>query len=333
MRPRIAIVNSSSFGKVFPQHVSELNRFADIERLTLPPSSSPAEIRQQLREFHALISGTSPSYTSAVLEGLSNLVVITECGVRHDNVDIHSCTKNNIIVTSATGRVERTAIAEHAIALLLAAGRKLFQGENAVKSGRFADRSELIGVQLNSLTVGIIGLGNVGTTTARILSAGFQSNVIAYDPYSDESKFQECGAKRYELSELLERSHAIILQCALSSETESIMSHNAFSKMKAGTILVNTSRAELVDESALSDAIHGGTISAYATDVIRDETQTEKHPLLKHPEVLIVPRLGEHTYTYLKAVGDLVLEDLRVVFHEKRAPEGALNGGDVVVRW
>jgi phosphoglycerate dehydrogenase-like enzyme len=193
------------------------------------------------------------------------------------------------------GIVEREAVAEYAVALLMAASRLLPQGSQAVKNSQWARRSHMVGMELRGKTIGIIGLGNIGSRSAEILSNGFNANIIASDPYIDKERFRQFNATDVSLEELIIRSNAILFHCPLTNETKRMLGKAQFDAMQKSAVIVNTCRGELVAEDDLYEALQHGPLGAYATDVVEGEPIDGNHRLAKLNNTIITPHLGSAT--------------------------------------
>jgi phosphoglycerate dehydrogenase-like enzyme len=212
------------------------------------------------------------------------------------------------------GIVEREAVAEYAVALLMAASRLLPQGSQAVKNSGWASRSHMVGMELQGKTIGIIGLGNIGSRSAEILSKGFNANIIAADPYIDQERFEKFNAKKVELEELISSSNAILFHCPLTAETKRMIGKSQFAAMKKGAVLVNTCRGELVNEDALYEALQNGPLGAYASDVVEGEPIDGNHRLAKLYNAIITPHLGGYSWESLHGMGQTCVDDMISVF-------------------
>ncbi len=326
MRPKIAIINSSSFGKLFPEHMEKLSAFADIRRLNLSNQITSAELIPELHGLHGIIASITPRYSAEVLRSLPHLVCIARHGISVSNIDIKSAVMCGICVTHVPGVVEREAVAEHAACLMLSATRQIFQANQAVHKLSWNSRAHFIGVELKGKRIGLVGFGNVGQRVAEILKHGFGCEVVAFDPIQTDDVFTENGVQRVTFKELLTTSTIISLHCSLNDSNHNCLGKEEFALMKKGAILINTSCAELVDEKALIDVLNKGYISAYATDVIEGAPQiSSDNPLLKLPNVIIVPHLGAYTYESLKGMGDCAVNDMYEIFVENKFPENVAN--------
>ena len=183
-KPLIAIVNSSSFGISYPEHLRKLEEFADLIRVDIPNNAPASVFHEKLREADGIIASVTPVYTREVLLGLPKLQLLARHGVGCDNVDLAACVELGIAVSKVGPEIERESVAQMAVGLMNASARRICEGADVVKAGQWAKRAKLaLGVDFKGATIGLIGIGAIGKTVARILTLGFQAKVIAYDPY------------------------------------------------------------------------------------------------------------------------------------------------------
>ena len=325
MRPRITIVNSSSFGKLFPEHLEKLNQFADVRRLTVSATVGAGELIPELRGAHGIITSITPRFPGEVIRALPQLVAISRHGIGFDNIDVKAATSCGVCVSRVSGVVEREAVAEHTLSLMLAVSRQLVQARDAVAKGMWNTRAQYIGIEIKSKRIGLVGLGNVGKRVAEILVNGFNSDVVAFDPFLPDEAFAEAKVKRVTFEELLTTCSIVSLHCTLNDTNFQCMGEKEFSLMKKGAILINTSRAELVNEKALLSALTQGYVGAYGTDVAENAPLSADNPLLKLPNVVIVPHLGAYTLESLRGMGDTMVQDMEQVFVHKSFPDNLVD--------
>ena len=313
-RPLISIVNSSTFGKHFLDHVSTLEKFADIQHVTAPADIEADALAEKIKNSDGIIASVTPRFPQKTLVQCTKLKLLARHGIGCDNVDLQAATELGIAVSRVKGIVEREAVAEYAVALLMAASRLLPQGSQAVKNSEWASRSRMVGMELKGKTIGIIGLGNIGSRTAEILSNGFNANVIATDPYIDKDRFKQFNAREVSLEELISSASAILFHCPLTAETKRMLGKAQFAAMQKGAVLVNTCRGELVDEDALYNALQHGPMAAYATDVVEGEPIDGNHRLAKLNNAIITPHLGGYSWESLHGMGQTCVDDMVSVF-------------------
>ena len=325
MKYKIAIVNSTSFGVVYPEHIEELKKFSYVEKINFPTDVSEKKIINTLSDFEGLIIGLSPVYTRNILQNLKKLIVIARHGIADSNIDLKSATEYGIIVCRFPLEIQREAMAEYTVGLIIMMARKLNQNYEFMKNEIWGRRIELVGIELKGRNAGIIGLGNVGTRVCEILKNGFGMNVYAYDPLLSGNEIKERGAIPIELNELYRIADIITFHCPLNERTYHMVKEDEFSIMKDGVIIINTSNKDLIEEASLIRYLKTGKIGGYAEDAIERKQIIKENPLLKFKNVVIMPHIGRYTYETIKRMGEATVENLRRIFIEKKLPEYVEN--------
>jgi glyoxylate reductase len=220
------------------------------------------------------------------------LKVISQMAVGYDNIDIAAAQARGIRVGNTPG-VLTEATADLTWALLLAAARRIVEGVQYIRDGKWRtwEPKALLGADLSGATLGIIGLGRIGKAVAR-RAAGFNLSLLAYSPSLTSEEAAEVSARRVELHELLRESDFVSLHCPLNPETRHLINRNTLAMMRPTAILINTARGGIVDQRALYDALRNGVIGGAALDVTDPEPLPLDDPLLTLPNVTIVPHIG-----------------------------------------
>jgi glyoxylate reductase len=267
----------------------------------------------------ALVADPSVPVDAPLLEAAGpSLRVVANFAVGYDNVDVPACRARGVVVTN-TPDVLTNATAELTVALMLAAARRIGEGERLVRAGRWTgwEPGQLLGRELAGATVGIVGLGRIGTRVAELLrSFGVE---LLYGARSRRPEAEATlGARHAELDELLGRSDFVTLHLPLTPETRHLIDRRALARMKRGAILVNTARGALVDANALADAIAGGRLGGAGLDVYEHEPQVP--PALRALErVVLAPHIGSATAVARDGMARLVAENVIAVL-EGREP-------------
>jgi Phosphoglycerate dehydrogenase and related dehydrogenases len=308
IKPRIAIVNSKSFG-VYTDALQKLSSIGEVVKIEVPKDISGKDLASKLNGYHFIVASVTPKYDREFFEHNKNVVMIVRHGIGYDNIDIKAAEEKGVIVARVPGWREREAVAEHTVALILSALRYIPQAYGAVQAGKWSDRAKFIGKELSSLTIGVIGFGNIGSRVAEILRKGFNAKIIVYDPFASKEKVIEYGyVYANNLCELLKTSDIITLHAALTPENYHMINEEAFKCMKEGVIIVNTARGELIDENALIENLEKKKVLAVALDVVEGEPIDANHPLLKYDNVIITPHIAAYTWEALKGMDDAVVE-------------------------
>ena len=251
----------------------------------------PNELKAILGDYDALVVRSETKVTRDVVEAGSKLQVIARAGIGVDNIDLEAATARGIAVVNApTGNT--VAAAEHTIALMLAMARNVPQAHMSMKQGQWK-RSSFMGIELRNKTLGIVGLGRVGSEVAR-RAQGLSMRLLAYDPFVSPDYARLLRADLVSLGDLLEQSDFVTVHTALTEDTRHLIGESQLARMKPGSRLINVARGELVDEDALLKALDEGRLAGAALDVFLQEPPGDTL-LVRHPKVVVTPHLGAST--------------------------------------
>jgi D-3-phosphoglycerate dehydrogenase len=249
------------------------------------------EITAIIGNYDALIVRSQTNVSAEIIEAGKNLQVIARAGVGIDNVDVEAATRCGIVVINApTGNT--VSAAEHTIALLLTLARNIPQANTALKSCVWK-RNEFMGTELRGKTLGIIGLGNVGSEVAKRAQA-FEMRLIGIDPLVSDDYAKNIGVTLVEMKQLLKESDFITLHIPLTSQTRGIIGPKELGIVKSSVRIVNCARGGLIDEKSLVQAVHDKKIAGAAIDVFEKEPCTESI-LFNEPNIIVTPHLGAST--------------------------------------
>src|SRR3989338_3621474 len=302
---KIAVVNSSSFANIFPEHKQRLKYLGKVKRFKVPIDISGKKLGNMLQGYDAIVASISPNYDKDFFKAQGgSLKLLARHGIGTNNIDLQAAGDFGVIVTKVPGIIEREAMAEHTVALMLTCLRNIQQAKKNVKEGKWQSRTDFVGGELRNRTVGIFGLGNIGSRVAEIVEKGFGAKVLSYDPTVDTNST---------LSEIISNASVISLNCSLNPENIHMISEKELSKMSPKTVLINTARGELIDLKPLVKALKNKKIAAYGADVVEGEPIGKNHPLLKLKNVTIVPHIGAYTRESLRRMGDKMLDDLEAL--------------------
>jgi D-3-phosphoglycerate dehydrogenase len=253
----------------------------------LPFIGDEDELIARTRDADGLVISSAP-VTRNVLSALEGLKVVARTGVGYDVIDVRAATELGVIVVNIPDIWVRE-VANHALALLLACNRKIVTLDRQLHAGVWG--GGVPGAFTGSLhgeTVGIVGLGNIGSAFARRVAA-FETKVIACDPYVDDRHFTALGVERVSLEVLAERSDYVSVHTLLNAETRHLIGEAFFRRMKPTAILINTSRGPVVDERALTRALRDKQLAGAALDVWEQEPVAADNPLLTMDNVIATP--------------------------------------------
>jgi D-3-phosphoglycerate dehydrogenase len=267
---------------------------------------TPDELLEAVIGARALVIRSATRVTAQVLEAGRDLVVVGRAGVGIDNVDIEAATRRGVMVVNAPESNILSA-AEHAVALLLAQARNIPQAHAALVAGRW-ERERWEGVELHGKTLGIIGLGRVGTLVAQ-RAAGFGMRLTAYDPYVTPERARQIGVELLDLEEVFSTADFVSIHLPRTPETTGLIGKELLAKSKPGIRVVNAARGGILDEEALAEAVSSGIVVGAALDVFSTEPCTSS-PLFGLEQVVVTPHLGASTAEAQDKAGEQIAEQI-----------------------
>ncbi len=244
-----------------------------------------------LADAHGLVVRSATMVDREMIEAAPALKVIGRAGIGVDNIDVETATNRGVLVVNAP-HANTISAAEHTLALLLSQARNIPRAHSTLVGGSW-DRKSFQGVELHGKTLGVIGLGKIGTLVAQRALA-FGMRVVAYDPFVSEERGRRLGVDILTLDELLESADFITIHLPKTKDTEGLLGEDGLAKVKPGVRIVNTSRGGIIDEQALADAIAAGRVAGAGLDVFAVEPLTDS-PLFALPSVVLTPHLGAST--------------------------------------
>jgi len=252
---------------------------------------TPEELKKVIKEYDALIVRSATKVTKEVIQAADKMKIIGRAGVGLDNVDVEAASKKGIVVVNAPGG-NTISTCEHAISLILSLSRNIHLADASMKRGEW-ERKKFMGVELCGKTLGIVGLGRIGTEVAK-RAISFGMKVLAYDPYLPIERSKQLGIALVDLKEVFTKSDYITFHTPLTDETKHLVSEKELNIMKEGVRLINCARGGIIDEEALLKAIESGKVAGAALDVYEDEPP--KNPkLLACSKLVLTPHLGAST--------------------------------------
>jgi D-3-phosphoglycerate dehydrogenase len=297
---------------------------------------SPEELLERIGDYDGLIVRSATMVSAEVIERAENLKAIGRAGIGVDNIDVEAATKRGILVANAPAS-NTVAAAEHTLALMLAAARRIPAADTSLRGGEW-NRSAFKGVEVSNKTLGLVGLGHVGTIVARG-AVGMGMRVLAYDPYVSEDRMRSMNVESAEsLDEIFEHSDFVSLHVPRTPQTAGMVDAGALEKMKPTAYLINVARGGIVDETALYNALKEGTIAGAALDVFQKEPTTDS-PLFALPNVVVTPHLGASTAEAQDRAGVTAAEQVAsalrgaVPMHAINAPVPVGEGAEFVAQF
>src|SRR5437773_7907120 len=261
MMTALTVLNADSISQ---RGIDEFTREGALD-ITIKPGLGETELLEIIPEFSALVVRSQTKVTADVLKAGARLRVVGRAGVGVDNVDVEAATRRGVIVMNAPGG-NTISTAEHAFSLLLCVARKIPQADALLRAGKW-DRKNLEGVELFNKTLGIVGMGRIGSELSRRAIA-FGMRVVAFDPYLSATRARTLQVELVdELDDLLGAADFITLHTPLTPETHHLLDAARLEKTKRGVRVINCARGGLIDEAALSDALRSGHVAAAALDV------------------------------------------------------------------
>ena len=273
------------------QGLAVLEEASGIE-LDYRPAIGEEDLATVVSDCQGWIVRSGTKVTAELIAAASELRVIGRAGIGVDNVDLGAATERGVIVMNTPGGNAVTT-AEHALALITALARKIPQATASMRTGRW-EKERFSGQELFNQTLGVIGLGNIGSIVAE-RARGLRMHVIAHDPVVGEERAQRLGVELVSLEELFARADVVTPHVPLTKDTRGLIGRAAIARMKDGALIVNAARGGIVDEAALLEALESGKLGGAALDVFEQEPPPPDHPLLQRDDVILTPHLGAAT--------------------------------------
>ena len=295
---------------VIARHLPEAGRSMLAARFDVEEGG---DLRRRVAGAAALVADPTVPVDAELLDAAGDsLRVVANFAVGYDNIDVDACRARGVVVTN-TPDVLTNATAELAVALMLAAARRLGEAERLVRAGRWAgwEPGQLLGRELSGTIVGIVGLGRIGTRVAELLR-GFDVALLGTSRSPHPEVEQRLAVERVSFDELVERADFVTLHVPLSEETRHLVDDDALARFKPGAILVNTARGGLVDSGALVRALRAGRLAAAGLDTYENEPHVPQE-LVELENVVLAPHIGSATATARDAMARLVAENVIAV--------------------
>jgi D-3-phosphoglycerate dehydrogenase len=262
-----------------------------------------------LREFYA---------ETPLLGRAPNLLVVSTGGAGYDTVDLDACTAAGVLAVNQAGG-NREAVAEHALGMMLCLTKRIIAADRCMRREVVIDRTIFMGHDLVGKTVGIIGIGHVGTRLAELCRALFGMRVLATDPYLDAATVAARGAEKVDLETLLASADFVSVNCPRTAETVGMIGARAFALMRPGTIFITTARGGIHDEAALAAALAEGRLAGAGLDVWAKEPPPLDHPLLGYDNVVVSPHTAGVTHEARHNIARIAAEQLIDILDGKPA--------------
>lgn len=300
-------------------HIDRLEKLGTVQIYKdLPRSDEELIIR--LTDSEIAIVGWI-NLTSKMIDELTRLKMISVWATGYDFVDVGAANKHGIIVSNVPGYGSE-AVAEHVFAMLLSFARNIPAADRYVRMGNF-DWRGFKGLELAGKTIGIIGMGSIGSRVAEIAGC-FGMHVISFTAHTTGDKTKKSEVRFLPLEDVLGQSDILTIHVPLTTETEKMIGYRELGKMKKDAIIINTSRGKVIDEAALIDALKSGRIAGACLDVLAQEPNVKDNPLLDFDNVILTPHIAFHTTEALRRCTDICINNVEAFI--KGAPQNVVNG-------
>ncbi len=315
MKPSVLITK-----RIFPEAIDYISQYCEIDYEETDDGLPAAELLPRAAGKQALVSQLTDKFTPEVIAQLSGVRIISNVAVGFDNINVPAATEAGILVSN-TPDVLTDTTADFAFTLLLATARRLIEGYNYLRDGKWKKWAMdlLVGQDVHHRTLGIIGLGRIGRAVAR-RAGGFSMRVLYSDVQrAPEDVEKELRAEFVPLDDLLRESDFVSVHVPLSDSTRGMIGAREFGLMKSTAILVNTSRGPVVDEAAVVEALRSGTIAGAGLDVF--EKEPEVHPgLLDLPQAVLAPHIASASVDTRRKMSMMAVENAVAALQGQRPP-------------
>lgn len=302
---------------IHEEGINILRNAADVEVAT---DLKKEELMEKIADVDALLVRSATKVTKDVIDCAKKLKVIGRAGVGVDTIDLDAATERGIVVVNSP-EASSITVAEHTMGLILALARKIPFADKSVKDRRW-EKKKFMGMELRGKTLGIIGMGRIGSQVAEKATA-FGMHTVGYDPYIPEKTAKKIHIELVTLDELVKNSDFITVHVPLTDKTRAIIGHDEIAKMKQGVYIINCARGGIVDEKALVDGLKSEKIAGVALDVFEKEPPFD-NPLLDMKNIIVTPHLGASTEEAQRNASTMAAEGVLDVL-QNRAPRYVVN--------
>jgi D-3-phosphoglycerate dehydrogenase len=278
---------------ISPKGIALLQQRPEFQVVVLPKRLTEAELLPQVADAVALVVRSETKVTKNIIEAAKKLCVVGRAGVGVDNVDVEAATQAGVVVMNTPGGNTITT-AELSFAMILSLARKVPQAHGSMAAGKW-DRKQFQGSELFGKTLGVLGMGRIGTEVAK-RGLAFGMRVVGYDPFLSEARAKALGIELAgDLDDVYRDADFITVHMPVTDQTRGMLNAAAFAKMKPGVRIVNCARGEIIVENDLIAALDSGKVAAAGLDVFMVEPLAADHPFRKHPAITLTPHLGAST--------------------------------------
>lgn len=302
----------------------------DITLSGIQNSTQPLDVAATLQAAHvyqvqSVRDDVASQYhvTEQLLQRTPNLLLVSTMGSGYDTVDLAACTRQGVLVVNQAG-ANAQAVAEHTLGMLLNLSKRIVETDHIMRRRSIHARADFMGHNMHGKTLGLVGLGHIGSRLAQMCRAALDMRICAYDPYVSPEQMHERGAKQADLPALLQQSDYVCICCPLTTETRNLIDAPEFAHMKPGAFFVTTARGGIHNEDALLHALRECKIAGAGLDVWENEPPSPDHPLLQLDNVLASPHTAGVTHESRHEIARAAAVRIIDAFDGKR-PANILN--------
>ena len=320
MEHRVLLVNPMAE----PEGLELLRRAAEVIQVNTPTQQDEVEVVRAVKGIHAIIANPGGFVTRNVVIAADALQVISVFGAGFDRVAVDAATERGILVVNNTG-VGSNPVAEHALGMMIALAKDFRRADRMVREQGWAARARYfgdgMGIELEGLTLGIVGLGNIGSLIAKKAMAAFNMRVLAYDPYLTSEQTASLGVTKVDrLMDMLPEGDFVTIPAPATPETHHMIGREQLRAMKRSAYLINCARGPLVDTEALVEALRTGVIPAAGIDVYEVEPMPAGHPFFALDNLLLSPHVAGITKSTVKRLSKSAVEQALQVLRGEKPP-------------
>ncbi len=295
------------------RHVKKLESLGNLEVFKEPPET-PQDLKKRIADADIVIVGWT-NLTNEIIHSAKKLKMISIWATTCHYADLEAAKKKGIVVTHVPGYATES-VAEYAMALMLAAIRKITLADKHIREGQF-DYRPFGGRELAGKTLGLIGTGAIGCRVAEIART-FKMEVIGHDKYPNQKRAREIGFRYVDLNTLLKQSDVVSIHVTLNSETEKLIGKKEIALMKEGAVIINTSQGKVVDEGAMFQALKSGKLCCAGLDVLEEEPPPKNNPLFTLDNTVLSPHIGFNTIEAEARCSDICVDNVVKFLEGKR---------------
>jgi D-3-phosphoglycerate dehydrogenase len=308
---------------VHPIHERGIQVFGDRFEIRVASDPSATTVIKEIKGVAGVVVRTSP-FTREIIEAADALKVIGRHGVGVDNIDLQAATEKGIVVVN-TPNANATSVAEHTLTAIGALAKRAVVYDRAMREGRWEIRDSYKAVDLDGKTLGLVGIGRIGSMVARRAAAAYNMKVIAFDPYVKPETASQMGVSLLaQIDDVFRQADVVSLHTPLTPETRGFVNGAKLRLMKPTAFLINFSRGEVVNEKALCEALKSGVIAAAAIDVYDPEPPLKDNPLFALENILLSPHSAALTQECVIRMATGAAEGIVDVLSGKR-PQFVVN--------